>query len=223
MIFNPPKYLLPLIISALCLCACSNGQDDQAIGESYLNSERYQQFERQSVKERSGKSDEATAFEGILSSLLTDPATKELNPPVQIDSLSVDKYLDASAACELKLSMLNEPARMDYTYYPVAKTERDGLNLLFFLIQKSSVYRDIELAVATFNDTTLIRARSLAEFKKTISMRVGSKVQVGRSLDIISEIKREPFYPVPQEYHTIYRYTIDEKGEIEEEILSEGK
>lgn len=218
--FIPPKSLLLPVIAVLYISACSNEQKGQAIGESYLNSEAYRQFERQSVKEHSGKSDEATVFERILTGFFTDPATEELKPPVRIDSLSVSTYLKSPAAVELKQSMINEPVRLNYTYYPIGTLKGGEPGLLFFLIRRPSIYDDVELAVATFKDTSLVGVRSLAEFKKTLSMKVGSNVEVGRSLNIISRIKRETFYPVPQEHNITYRYTIDGGGKIKEEVVS---
>lgn len=213
------RFLPLLILCAFFIEQCTASDEKPAIDQSYLDSQKFQEFEENTTDEQSFRSDEATAFERVLSKLLIHQDTKKLQLPVQIDSVVIKELVNSSTRFELTRFMLNESSKLAYTYYPVGKTQLDRIKILFFIIEKRSVYDDCEFAVATFSDSSVVSVKSLGEFAKNLSSEVQSIVQIDKSLTITSEINRQILYPIPQDYSSNYRYLIEGDGQIKEKVL----
>lgn len=191
--------------------------DSSLINEAYLSSEKYQQLQKELDKEHARIESENRDISEVFSKLVFSESSPQLNLPVQLDSLSIRKYLSDSPRLPIEPQGLDKPPNRKFNYYNLGVAVRDSIEIVFVLVERASVYLDIEVWMATRYNNSFVDVEGIARFKNSITDRVHTELLIGED-SIEADMQRIRKYPIFQQAEERYRYLINGQGEISEEI-----
>jgi hypothetical protein len=151
--------------------------------------------------------------------------TNRLEPvlPIRLDSTSISSFLaDENRHYPKKKSMMDShfSAR---SFYSLGSFQYDGVHAMIFYVRQQGVYDDINMYIATLNDSTLADMQMILEYRKNLTEYYSGQVSFeaggGNTIRVVMQKNRR--YPVEQTNAVSYRYTIETDGNIEEEVVSQ--
>lgn len=215
MIMAKYKVVLYAVLLAVAAVAIWYFQNDAVIDEQYLSTDRYRQLQQQLDEERSRYRVANRDINEVFETLIFSEESRRLELPFRLDSLSLDQYMGDSTRLPVDSRRLDDyNGRADY--YNPGLVSRDSIDIIFLIVEIPSVYRNIEVWMATHHDGALVDVEGVAQFKNTIADRIHSELLVDEE-GIEVAVQRLRKYPFRQESEGRYRYRIDGEGKISEE------
>lgn len=211
------KVVLYAALLAVVVAGIWYFQNSAVIDEQYLSTDRYRQLQQQMDEEQSRYRAANRDINEVFETLILSEDSRRLELPFRLDSLSLDKYMSDSTRLPVDSRRLD-----DYdgraAYYNPGLVSRDSIDIIFLIVKIPSVYRNIEVWMATHHDGILVDVEGVAQFKNTIADRIHSELLVdGEGIEVTMQRLRK--YPFRQQSEGRYRYHIDGEGKISEEIL----
>lgn len=211
---SAPRYLFFLFI-CLGILACQEETGEQQIGQEYLNSESYREFEEETGKEIKQKENQLRGVAEHLEELPECETTNGLSPPFVINQKELRILREHSADCNLSLN--DEASR--FTLSMLGRSSLQDIDLYWVLIDWQTMYTDQELLAVTAYNDSLKSFKKVGIFKKNLArdIKTEARVQlVGGNVQITSVTNRKITYPIEQDNVVVTKYSIDPQGTIRE-------
>ncbi|MCW9707162.1 hypothetical protein [Fodinibius salsisoli] len=204
---NNLSYFLALTCY-LCL-SCSAEVDTATIGQQYLNSKEFRQFNKQANQEQLQSVKENRSLLQRLSTLGHCDHSNTSDPPFS---------LAASTIGERDLSAQGMSSGEGYELNLIACLSFREIEAQWIVLTNSSIYLDKELLLATIHRNRLVDYRVVGIYRQNLSEDISTHVGVKRTPDhivILSSMDRAIQYPFEQNNSIQAEYHVDSKGSIE--------
>lgn len=201
-----------ILFGLVLLAGCAAEEGSQQIDQSYMETERYSEFEQQSKEEILHNEQNTQSFTGNLQQLSQCKQIQKISFPFTIDQERLNQLENVPETCTVESHQ-----KPSYTVKAIAINEYKDLQLYWILLDRPSVYRNQGLFAATFQNDSLVNFNTIGSFEKDLSKEVTSEIQVRQVYDeviISSTTHRKIIYPFEQENTVEESFIVTADGEV---------
>lgn len=141
----------------------------------------------------------------------------------RLDSSTISTYLTEINSFPVGNNKNLVPYFSAENFYRLGSLQFGGVSVLLFMVKQQGVYDDIDLYLATQNDSTLADMQMILEYRKNLTEYYSGEVSFeeggGNTIRVVMQKKRR--YPVEQSNTVSYRYVIQSDGGIITEVVSQ--
>ncbi len=204
---NMPTLVLGFLAFLLFILS---GCESPPVDKDYLESESYKEFDKIRKQEYAAQVNSRESLEAYLQELINCPKGDELSLPLQF---SENQLQNPENQCRQLTDQFNTSFKVQILGYSRFK----ATFIRWILLEKESVYKDLELLAVTHRDTTLAGVQTVGTFKKNLSQNISTDIRVsqkGEFIYITSYTDRSLKYPFTYDNIIESAYKIDSLGVI---------
>lgn len=193
----------------IALGACTN--ENYAIDEFYLKSDKYKSFERKFRTEAKLKENQERSFAAHLKEL--GNCKEGLAGVLLLLNRDVIKELAQRSPENCKQLVTAE--EFNFKFHLLGETHNENFSIKWVLLEQESVYINWQLYAVQFKDGELVDFAKVAVFQKNITEDIDSEVKVtkhGQAFLLYTKVDRKIIYPIEQSNIIIQRFIISKKG-----------
>jgi hypothetical protein len=209
-----PRYVFFLFI-CLGIFACREETGEQQIGQKYLDSESYREFEEKTETEITQTENQLQGVAEHLEELAECETSNGMSFPFVINQEELTTLLEQSTDCNLGSN--NEASRFSLSM--LGRSSLQDIDLYWVLVDWQTMYTDQELLAVTAYNDNLRSFKKVGIFNKNLSRDIKTEVRVqlmGANVRITSVANRKILYPIEQDNVEITKYSINPQGTIRE-------
>ncbi|NGP87023.1 hypothetical protein [Fodinibius halophilus] len=208
MISSSIRRLLLLLVGGMIvvLAAC----DSAPVDKRYLESEDYKQFRKTQKEEYVAQVDNRRTLEKYLNTLVQCKKTTELSFPLQITKNVLKKEGGNCGALTNYFSTGFKVKMVGYSFFK-------PIFIRWVLLQRETVYKNIELLAVTHKGTTMLDFQKVGKFRKNLSQNISTDIRVSQKGDFVyitSVSERNLIYPIEQQQVITNGYIVNRNGKV---------
>lgn len=209
-----------LFAAALFASICFYNPDRNVIDEDYILSKEYQSLEKQFGENKTGNRDKESILSLVAREILADTIKYNHPLPWHIDSLAIESIMGAKNKIHLNNSEVGQTEFGSYDFYGVLTLAEDNISVVLFLMKRPGVYKDIDVVLASVEDSLIVDIKSIGRYEKNIEEETTSTIQIDENQSIKTKTVKIRSYPVRQKNIIHYSYTVSNDGIIEVSVTS---
>lgn len=186
------------------------------IDDSYLQSDQYRTFQDKVEKEHKEMVDRQTLVQELILKMHEAEGLPEWGLPIHINTERLEHWANAMEPVILRDPGFTGSEAVHNRYIPAGLVRQDSLTVLLFLVRRSTMYKDMQLYMATIRDGQVQDVAPIAEYRYDLSIRSIPEVTIRKDLTITSVMERMTNYPIRQENTSTWHFRVEQNGNIVE-------